>query len=314
MLSFPLGKTYLDFRFSASKHADVRILERPARWMSESELKLLVEEMRALVGRSIPGESLDYGVLTGDTGRLDAAIITLIRDKASRHLIAFNALSVMSCDLHGQPVDVIHLGLVIVEPGARAQGLSWVLYGLTTMLLFARRQMRPLWISNVTQVPAIFGMVSEAFTNVYPSPMPGSRRSFEHVCLAREIMSRHRHVFGVGPDAGWDEARFVITNSYTGGSDNLKKPFEAATHHRKEIFNEVCKRELDYGRGDDFLQLGQVTTQVARDYFMKSVPRDSLGGLAVQFAFLVAQSLLLPVWHWFTPGRAFGDLRPWKTS
>jgi hypothetical protein len=314
MLSFPFGKTYLDFRFSASRHADVRILERPARWMSGPELKILVEEMRALVGRSIPGESLDYGVLTGDTGRLDAAIITLIRDRESRHLIAFNALSVMSCDLRGQPVDVIHLGLVMVEPGARAQGLSWVLYGLTTMLLFARRQLRPLWISNVTQVPAIFGMVGEAFANVFPSPLPGSRRSFEHVCLAREIMTRHRQVFGVGPDAGWDEARFVITNSYTGGSDNLKKPFDAATHHRKEIFNEVCRRELDYARGDDFLQLGQVTTQVARDYFLKNVPRESLGGLAVQFAFLVVQSLLLPVWHWFTPGRAFGELRPWKTS
>jgi hypothetical protein len=282
--------------------------------MSVSELNALVKEMRALVRRSIPGESLDYGVLTGDKERLEAAIITLIRDKDSGRLIAFNALSVMSCDLRGQPVEVIHLGLVIVDPDARAQGLSWVLYGLTTMLLFARRQMRPLWISNVTQVPAIFGMVSEAFTNVYPSPLPGSRRSFEHVCLAREIMTRHRHVFGVGPDAAWDEARFVITNSYTGGSDNLKKPFDAAAQHRKGIFNDVCRRELNYVRGDDFLQLGQVTTQVARDYFLKSVPRASLGGLAVQFAFLVAQSLLLPVWHWFTPRRALGDLRPWRSA
>ena len=59
-------------------------------------------------------------------------------------------------------------------------------------------------------------------------------------------MRRHRRVFGVGEDAGFDEARFVITNAYTGGSDNLKKSFDVAPKHRDEAYNDFCREQLDY--------------------------------------------------------------------
>jgi hypothetical protein len=61
-------------------------------------------------------------------------------------------------------------------------------------------------------------------------------------------MRRHRAVFGVGDEAGFDEARFVITNAYTGGSDALKKSLETAPRHRGERYNAFCARELDYER------------------------------------------------------------------
>lgn len=313
---FPFGHRYLDFGFRASKQARVRIVERPGRWMSRAEQERILEELRALVRRSIPAGTLDYGVLTGDPERWDAAILTLVHDRGNDRdpgaLIAFNALSILDCELRGRPQEVIHLGLVMVDSAARARGLSWVLYGLTTMLLFARRRLRPLWVSNVTQVPAVFGMVSESFANVFPSPLPGSRRSFDHLRLARAIMARHRHVFGVGPEAGFDEERFVITDSYTGGSDHLKKPFAQATPHRKEIFNDICRRELDYERGDDFLQLGQVSLQATQSYLLKEVPSGSLAGVAVQFVFLFLSSLVAPVLQWFTPSEPAGELRAWK--
>ena len=303
---------YLDFSFRASKQARVRIVERPGRWMPPEEQNRILEELRALVRRSVPAGTLDYGVLTGDPERWDAAILTLIHDKQTGGLIAFNALSILTCELRGRPQEVIHLGLVMVDSAARARGLSWVLYGLTTMLLFARRRLRPLWISNVTQVPAVFGMVSESFANVFPSPLPGSRRSFDHLRLARAIMARHRHVFGVGPEAGFDEERFVITDSYTGGSDHLKKSFAEATPHRKPVFNEVCERELDYERGDDFLQLGQVSLQATRGYLLKEVPPGSAASVAVQWMFLFLSSLVSPVLEWLTPSEPSGELRAWK--
>ena len=101
-------------------------------------------------------------------------------------------------------------------------------------------------------------MVSQTFSDVFPSPHPDARQSFAHLQLARGIMSRHRAVFGVGEDAGFDETRFVITNAYTGGSDALKKTFEAAPKHRDEQYNVFCARELDYARGDDVLHLGRI--------------------------------------------------------
>ena len=87
----------------------------------------------------------------------------------------------MDVTLHGRDAEVVHLGLVMVDPSLRSSGLSWVLYGLTCLVLFVRRQLRPLWLSNVTQVPAIVGMVSETFSDVFPAPDPQAHCSFEHL-------------------------------------------------------------------------------------------------------------------------------------
>ncbi len=125
-------------------------------------------------------------------------------------------------------------------------------------------------------------------------------------------MARHRHVFGVGPAAGFDEERFVITDSYTGGSDHLKKPFADATPHRQAVFNEACRRGLDYERGNDFLQIGQVNLQATQGYLLKEVPKDSLAGVAVQLAFLFLASLVAPGLRWFTPNEPTEELRAWR--
>jgi hypothetical protein len=192
----------------------------------------------------------------------------------------------------------------------RGQGLSWVLYGLTALVLFARDGLRPKWISNVTQVPAVAGMVGDTFSDVYPSPQPGSRQSFAHLQLGRGIMARHRAVFGVDVEAGFDEVRFVITDAYTGGSDALKKSFEVAPKHRNTIYNTFCERELDYIRGDDVLQIGRIDLAGARRYLTSEVPSGSLPALLAASAVLALQRLVLPLIHWLDDRRPFGPLRP----
>jgi hypothetical protein len=123
-------------------------------------------------------------------------------------------------------------------------------------------------------------------------------------------MAQHRAVFGVGADAGFDEARFVITNAYTGGSDALKKTFESAPKHRNEQYNDFCARELDYARGDDVLQLGRIDLAGARRYLLSEVPHGSLPALLAASAMLALQRLVLPVVYWMDDTRAFGTLRP----
>jgi GNAT superfamily N-acetyltransferase len=308
------GGRYLDHSFTTRFGARVRILERPGRWMDAAALAGVVEDLRAVVRRSLSREALEYGVVTGDKGRLDCAILTLVYGEEDGRPVAFNALSIMDCELRGRPVEVLHLGLVMVDPGYRSRGLSAILYGLTSFLVFARRRMRPMWISNVTQVPSIVGMVSESFDRVFPAPDPAARRSWDHLSLARQILGRHRHVFGVGPEAGFDEERFVITDAYTGGSDNLKKTFAEAPKHRTPVYNEMCERELDYARGDDFLQLGQFTLGAAREHFTRFRSVLSPAGLVMNFAFLLLDALVAPLLQWFDPARPMGDLRPWKET
>jgi hypothetical protein len=257
-----------------------RIVESPGRSLSPEGLERLVSQLRIVAGKTLPQQSLTYGIFSGDREPMSRAIVTLICEEATGRPIAFNALSAMAVELDGAPVEVTHLGLVMVDPDVRGQGLSWVLYGLTALVLFARDGLRPKWISNVTQVPAVVGMVTETFSDVFPSPHPGARQSFAHLQLARGIMRRHRAVFGVGDEAGFDEARFVITNAYTGGSDALKKSPETAPRHRDERYNAFCARELDYARGDDVLQIGRIDLVGARRYLLSEVPAWLVAGAA----------------------------------
>ena len=307
-------KPAIDFTLRTHAGLRTRIVESPGRSLSQPDLDQLVADLRTIAGKTLPAGSLTYGIFSGERECLARAIVTLISDEATGRPIAFNALSVMSVELDGEPEQVTHLGLVVIDPDVQGQGLSWVLYGLTTLVLFARDGLRPKWISNVTQVPAVFGMVCDTFSDVFPSPHAGARRSFPHLQLARGIMREHRAVFGVGGEAGFDEQRFVITDAYTGGSDALKKTYDAAPKHRDEQYNAFCARELDYARGDDVLQLGRVDLAGARRYLQRDVPAGSLPALLPTSAVLALQRLILPVVHWFDDARTFGTLRPWRGS
>jgi hypothetical protein len=300
----------IDLTLRTHEGLTTRIVESPGRALSEDELERLVAQLRVVAGKTLPAGDLTYGIFSGERERLSRAIVTVISEEASGRPIAFNALSVMPVELDGAPAEVTHLGLVMVDPEVQGHGLSWVLYGLTTLVLFIRGGLRPKWISNVTQVPAVCGMVCETFSDVFPSPQAGSRLSFPHLQLARGIMRAHRAVFGVGAEAGFDEARFVITDAYTGGSDALKKSFDVAPKHRDEQYNGFCARELDYARGDDLLQIGRIDLAAARRYLTSEVPAGSMPALIAASTVLSLQRLILPVMHWMNDSRAYGILRP----
>jgi len=300
----------IDLTLRTHTGLQTRIIESPGLSLSQDDLDALVADLRTIAGKTLPAGSLTYGIFSGERERLSRAIVTLIREEATGRPIAFNALSAMDVELDGEPAQVTHLGLVMVDPEVQGQGLSWVLYGLTTLVLFARDGLRPKWISNVTQVPAVFGMVCDTFSDVFPSPDAAARQSFAHLQLARGIMRHHRAVFGVGDEAGFDEQRFVITDAYTGGSDALKKTYDVAPKHRDAQYNAFCGRELDYIRGDDVLQLGRVDPAGARRYLQREVPAGSLPALLAASGVLALQRLVLPVFHWMDDTRAFGTLRP----
>jgi hypothetical protein len=309
-----LFQDHLDIRMRSGPEFETRIIERPGLYLPQAELTALSAELIEIAAKTLPRGELTYGVFSSDPARMASSVVTVVRRRADGRPVAFNALALMEVDLGHARTEVLHLGLVMVDPEVRSRGLSWILYGLTCVILFFRNQMRPLWVSNVTQVPAVIGMVSDTFSEVRPTPAMPRERSLMHVLLARAIMRDHRHVFGVGADAGFDEDRMVITNAYTGGSDTLKKRFDQAAMHRTEAYNSFCREALDYDRGDDFLQIGRIDLEAVRRYVRDSVPRAALAGLAVTAVFLVLQRAVLPVIHWFDTSRAFGPLRPRKDA
>ena len=202
----------------------------------------------------------------------------------------------MDVELDGEPKQVTHLGLVMVDPDVRGQGLSWVLYGLTTLVLFARDGLRPKWISSVTQVPAVVGMVGDTFSDVFPSPLSGARRSFAHLQLARGIMRRasrgvRRRRRGRFRRGALRHHRRLYRRLGCAEEDPLTPRQSIATN----IYNAFCARELDYARGDDVLQLGRIDLAGARRYLQREVPPGSLPSLLAASAVLALQRLVLPV-------------------
>ena len=285
-----------------------RVLGAPARLLPHDALGAIVAEMAALVGRATGGP-VGYGVFAprvpGGPHPLDHSVVALVRDRAGR-LVGFNVMPVLGLEWFGGRRDVLHLGLVIVDPETRSRGLTALLYGLACVIVFLRNGLRPIHVSSVTQVPAVFGMVASTYSDVFPGE--ATRASFEQRAMARRIMQAHRLAFGVGGDARFDAARFVIENAYTGGSDELKKRVEDLPMHREARFNDACLATLDYERGDDFLQLGRLDLGAARRYVTRFLPARSMGGLAASGALTALQSLVLPVMAWFDPTRAFGEL------
>src|SRR3954447_13870784 len=171
----------IDLTLRTHTGLQTRIIESPGLSLPQEELDRLVADLRSVAGKTLPAGSLTYGIFSGEREPLSRAIVTLIAEEATGRPIAFNALSVMDVELDGEPQQVTHLGLVMVDPDEQGRGLSWVLYGLTTLVLFARDGLRPKWISNVTQVPSVFGMVCETFSDVFPCPEATSRQSFAHL-------------------------------------------------------------------------------------------------------------------------------------
>ncbi len=307
-----LGSKHIDFEFSVNENVRARVIERPGLWMKPPRLQAIVEQMRAIVATTVEG-GLDYGVLSGDKRRLDAALISLIYDRQSRTAIGFNAMSLLEIEFRGQPAEVLHLGLVMVDPRYRTKGLAWVLAGLPCLLLFLRRRLAPLWITCVTQVPAVVGTVAEGYSQVFPAPGGTARCTFNHLAVARELMRKHRSVFGVGQEAEFDDERFIIKNSYTGGSQNLMRSYEDVAKHRLEAVNAMCEQNLDYARGDDFLQVGLIDYPATYRYLTRMVPRDSLPYLLSRVSLLVVARLVAPILQWLTPDKQLGDLRPWQS-
>ncbi len=308
----------INLTWRSGRNLWTRIVERPGQQLPPAETARLVADLRSIASLTLKAEELEYGVLGGDEERLKYCVITIVYmadgKGQPRRPVAFNVLSLLDVELANRPTQVMHLGLVMVDPNVRGHGLTATLYGLTCVLMFLTGQGRPMWISNVTQVPAVAGMVAETFSNVFPSPRPDARRSFEHLSLGRQIMARHRAAFGVGEEAGFDEGRFVITNAYTGGSDALKKTFEQAAHHRQQKYNDFCQQQLDYDRGDDLIQIGRIDMAAAGQYLRKVAPPTTAMGLTGLVLLMGARMALLPLIHWLSPNRPWGVLRAAKAN
>lgn len=295
-------------RFPIGRRFEVAMWERPGRWLDDADLARMVEDLRLVARASQEGKEVPaYGVLLGQRADLACRVVTIVYTRDEGRPVGFNALAYFDIPLGARIESVLHLGLTCVDPEFRRQRLPALLYGVATFLLLFKSGLRGFWISNVTQVPAVAGMVAENYAGVYPHYNLRNRQTFKHLVLARAIMLDHRDAFGVGAEAGFDEASQIITNAYTGGSDELKKTFDDAPKHRRPEVNEFCRRALDYDRGDDVLQLGRCTLRSTLNFLRGKLPQRSHVQLIYRALVLVAFATIVPVIRWLVPPDEEGE-------
>ena len=278
-----------------------KVWEKPGRWMEKEKIENLLADMRHVAlaangSKEIP----NYGVMKGDPDDLKNRLITIGYEKKTGKPVGFAAQIFLDVPLGIKIAQVLHLGLVYVVPAFQKKSVVSLLYILPNILLLQKRGFRPLWISSVTQVPSVVGIVADYYHDVYPDPIHNNRQSLMHKSLSDGIIKFHRVAFGTGDDASYDGTQQIIFNSYTGGSDNLKKKFEACPRYRDERVNLFCQENLDYNRGDDFIQIGVLSGRLIHNFFKKRVAGVSniqwLAYLSVAGIFIT----LLPILKWLT--------------
>lgn len=238
------------------------VLLDPQRSLTAPQRSALLAELREVVS-TLPGAPLTYGVFSSRGDELEGAVISATRDRRSGRIASFSAMRVIEGDWRGRWTRVVHVGLTVTRPEYRGTGVTWRVSGRTLALLLIKNGLRPYWVSNVSQVPSAIGMFAQGPSEVCRNPLhPDASPSGEHRDVAAFLMQA-RSAFGVGDEAWLDADRLIIRNSYTGGSDGLKKTWDEVPKHRDHRVNDLCRRELDYERGDDYLQIGRIDLKAA---------------------------------------------------
>lgn len=286
------------YNLMLSKDLKFVMWDRPGLWCSDAEIMHLVVDLKTVIKNSADKQVPEYGVLLGDREDMKTRLISIVYQDGRP--IAFSAQAHIDFRIGLKHVHVIHLGLVYVDKGVRGSGMTSITYALPNLLLLLKSGLRSHWISNVTQVPSIFGLVEEFYSNPFPNTHDVPQ-SFEHYVIANNIMLHHRHVFGVGDDCVYDPKEQIIQNAYTGGSDNLKKTFEETSKSRNEKVNELFRKKLNYDRGDDYLQLGILDYKLLFKFLGAKGIKSRYGLMALNLFFLFFTSLLVPLSRWLIP-------------
>jgi hypothetical protein len=286
------------FELPLSSSMTFKMWDRPGEWCTDAEIKTLVTDLKSIVLNSKDKEVPEYGVLLGDREDMKSRLISVVYQKGKP--VAFSAQAHVEFRIGLKVVRVLHLGLVYVDKSIRGSGLTSLTYALPNVLLLLQSGIRSRWVSNVTQVPSIFGLVEDFYTEAYPNTS-GAPQTFDHYMIANELVHHHPAVFGVGHDCEYDPKTQIIRNAYTGGSDNLKKSFEETVKSRNEKVNALFRDHLDYSRGDDYIQLAILDYRLLFRFIGAKGVKSRLGYGLFNLGFLFFTALLVPVARWLVP-------------
>lgn len=240
--------------------------EQPGLRWTKDRTTILVDQLRDVAtdafGLSTPSLLPNYQCLVYDG--LDDKIIVVATDCTGR-MLGFLSCVILPIPTLQNPV--IHLGLMCVRPEALCHGLTQrltrqFLQGYITSHIDVLLGIRKIWFTNCACVCRTLGAIARSLDTVYPSPQyppsngPPTRT---HALIAESIAASDalREAMYVPSSAEYDGKNSVFRGSAQ-TTIFMKNKDDARYHHRDRTMTDFYQALMDWQRGDEVLQVGQL--------------------------------------------------------
>jgi hypothetical protein len=244
--------------FALPKKYVLRSWFYPGLWLSDNELESLRKMLKSITLVKIQNLP-DYGVYLPSREPYKHRIISVVFDELDGTPVGFGAMVRLPLQVGAAVSMVIHLGLVITTKSRLGRELLFLIYFWPLVYVLTLRKFRPFWITSVSMEPSIIGAVADNFGGVFPHYLNKTRPSELQHRIAEDVFNDHGQEFGMGPSAALDKHNFVIRGSCCGPSDTLRVDFRHSARYIVPACNRFCEEVLNYSRGDELLQVGQVS-------------------------------------------------------
>ncbi|MFT3858830.1 MAG: hypothetical protein QM742_15490 [Aquabacterium sp.] len=231
----------------------IEIFKGPSRWMTPLQIEALQARLRAIASARF-GEEPRYSYFT-DPDCFGNKLVVICSDSATHADHCFCAMSLLGRH-DGRPV--IHLGSVF----SASENNGYLNYLYTFGLLFLAWRygiLRKLHITSLTHAPKIFGIVADGFENVYPGVNPSQKPTQTHLALKDRLIDEYIKKDFKLPEVTCGE-NFLIPSLRRTHDGILLFPdsAETAPRYRNEAVNRRVLSLVDFQRGDDILQIGEL--------------------------------------------------------
>lgn len=231
--------------------------DQPGRWMTDTQLSTLVDELASIAVDSI-----------------DAPLAHRLFDESNARAAFSNRVVSVAYNAKGTPVGftalvyipfegsfLIHLGLTMIRRSARGRRLQGKLFTKVLALATLNRWRFAYPVTNIAASPAGIGNVADYFDDVFPHYAGIIARQPAHLQMARHVLGHYRHEFGCSALATFNEETFVVrgSNQKDGGGSAafIKRDGKPVSQHRHPTCNAFCTERLDFAKGDELLQVGR---------------------------------------------------------
>ena len=237
----------------------VDVYDQPGRWMSETELARLQDDLHAVADRSLD-ESLSYGVFSRTRSAYRNRVIAIARDTTSDLPCGFTAMVYLPLRRVARRTElIIHLGLTMIASEYRGNRLQTPLFQRIFRSPIVNQFRMSFIVTNIAASPAGIGAVSDYFLDTYPNYHGNTRPTAFHREVAHQVLGRDRHEFGCSRAAVFDPTSFVVegSNQPSGGGASAFIKTDPVSRYRDAACNTFCADALNFERGDELFQVGR---------------------------------------------------------